>query len=93
MPILPTGTSLLPPHLEFFAFSQEELSARDECRSHLAAGSVGKLKRSRGEREGTPDSTSSGGGNDEVSSDITAGVATPPLVSCVCVLFVCCFLT
>ena len=71
----PPGTSLLPPHLEFFAFSQEELSARDDCRQ----STEGKHKRSRN-REGTPDSSSSDGGNDDMTED-TGGVATPPLVS------------
>ena len=66
---------MLPPHLEFFAFSQEELSARDDCRQ----STEGKHKRSRN-REGTPDSSSSDGGNDDMTED-TGGVATPPLVS------------
>ncbi|GFN95941.1 protein jumonji [Plakobranchus ocellatus] len=72
------GTSILPPHLDFFNYSREELPSRDEG---ARPASAGKVKR---RREGTPDSSStSSGANDEVAeaAEAAEGVSTPSLAS------------
>lgn len=70
-----SGSSILPPHLDFFNYSREEMAASES--GSKAASSVGK---SKSQRESTPDSTStSSGANEEVAE--AASMATPSPVS------------
>ncbi|CAL1534710.1 unnamed protein product, partial [Lymnaea stagnalis] len=64
------GSSVLPPHLDFFNFSREEICDEGQ-RSTSSAG-----KGSKQQRESTPDSSSvSSGANEEVAE--AASVSTP----------------
>ncbi|KAH9508893.1 hypothetical protein Btru_050394 [Bulinus truncatus] len=69
------GSSLLPPHLDFFNYSREELSARDEG-ARSAPSTASKVKQQQ--RESTPDSSStSSGANEEVAEAATLSTPSP----------------
>ncbi|XP_059149711.1 protein Jumonji-like [Physella acuta] len=64
------GSSILPPHLDFFNYSREEMAASEAGSRTASAG------KSKSQRESTPDSTStSSGANEEVAE--AASMATP----------------
>ncbi|XP_013086773.2 protein Jumonji-like isoform X1 [Biomphalaria glabrata] len=69
------GTSALPPHLNFFNYSREELASRDEGQT-LAPTTANKVT-AKPQRESTPESssTSSEANNEEVAE--AASVSTP----------------
>ncbi|RUS79517.1 hypothetical protein EGW08_012715 [Elysia chlorotica] len=65
------GTSILPPHLDFFNYSREELSSQEVV---AKSGSSNKSKR---QREGTPDSSSTSSGANEEVAEAAENVRTP----------------
>ena len=69
------GTSILPPHLDFFNYSKEELPSQEGASK---SGSSNKAKR---QREGTPDSSSTSSGANEEVAEAAENVITPAPVS------------
>ncbi|KAK3790171.1 hypothetical protein RRG08_010789 [Elysia crispata] len=65
------GTSILPPHLDFFNYSKEELPSQEGASK---SGSSNKAKR---QREGTPDSSSTSSGANEEVAEAAENVITP----------------
>ncbi|GFR92233.1 protein Jumonji [Elysia marginata] len=65
------GTSVLPPHLDFFNYSREELAFQEES---TKSGSSNKAKR---QREGTPDSSSTSSGANEEVAEAAENQRTP----------------